>query len=310
MTIDVSDSIFILNGIKKENNYFPDYIKNYLAKYKDFCRYLNVSDKIINSIDNFSKNVFICLVEYGNGQHSSAKYFFDQAIKFVDFDFLCNSLKDNIFYRARINKEGKLPKNEMFHIPFEKRYLVSTQRYSYPGLPCLYLSSSFELCCNELNNWSPELNIATLQKKSDKQITVLDLFFFEKYDFDNLSTYEYEKFILNWPLVACCSMSYCEVQNMNFRYDYVFPQLLLEYVIDKNAESCINGQCVEILGIRYHSVKNNLFINENNNHTSCSNYVFPTLSNLKNGHCRILKKLFIVNEVFYLRELQLEQQTQ
>ena len=33
----------------------------------------------------------------------------------------------------------RLSNSQMFHIPFEMRDRVATQRYSFPGLPCLYL---------------------------------------------------------------------------------------------------------------------------------------------------------------------------
>ena len=38
----------------------------------------------------------------------------------------------------------------MFHIPFNKRGKVETQRYSAPGYPCLYLGSSVNACWEEL----------------------------------------------------------------------------------------------------------------------------------------------------------------
>ena len=45
-------------------------------------------------------------------------------------------------YRARIGTLESFRKDEIFHVPFHLRHLVATQRYSIPGLPCLYLGGS------------------------------------------------------------------------------------------------------------------------------------------------------------------------
>lgn len=47
-------------------------------------------------------------------------------------------------YKCRENsKLFHFTKDEMFHIPYAKRYLVGNQRYSLSGLPCLYLGRIF-----------------------------------------------------------------------------------------------------------------------------------------------------------------------
>ena len=46
-------------------------------------------------------------------------------------------------YKCRENsKLFHFSKDEMFHIPYEKRNLVGNQRFSLSGLPCLYLGGS------------------------------------------------------------------------------------------------------------------------------------------------------------------------
>lgn len=45
-------------------------------------------------------------------------------------------------YKCRENaKLFHFTKDEMFHIPYDKRNLVGNQRYSLSGLPCLYLGA-------------------------------------------------------------------------------------------------------------------------------------------------------------------------
>ena len=59
------------------------------------------------------------------------------------------SLED--YYRIReIGKQPfRLERKELFHIPYNKNYLVGTERYSMPGYPCLYLASQAELAWYE-----------------------------------------------------------------------------------------------------------------------------------------------------------------
>ena len=54
-------------------------------------------------------------------------------------------------YKCRENsKLFHFSKDEMFHIPYEKRNLVGNQRFSLSGLPCLYLGGSSYICWEEL----------------------------------------------------------------------------------------------------------------------------------------------------------------
>lgn len=304
MNIDINDDIFVLKRIKNTEEYFPDYVDSYLKSYICFLKKNNIKSEIISIIENFSKNIYICLVEYYCGQHNSAKYYFDKAISCMNFKDIYEPLEDNIFYRARDNSKSRLSTDEMFHIPLEKRYLVSTQRYSYPGLPCLYLGSSYQVCCDELNKWNDDLNIAIIEKNSTSKAMILNLHFFEKFDFNKLSYSDFEKFIIFWPLVACCSFVYENFENMKFRPDYIVPQLLLEYIIDKNADEAIKCTGEKVCGIKYHSVKKAFFIDkETDLKVSYNNYVFPVRSNQSSGYCTNLKKQFDVKYVLFLREL-------
>ena len=49
---------------------------------------------------------------------------------------------EKAFYRMRNSQEYvQYEKNEMYHIPFDKNYLVGNERFSITGFPTLYLSS-------------------------------------------------------------------------------------------------------------------------------------------------------------------------
>ena len=304
--IKISDPVFSIDNlnIKDCEEDFPSRVKLYLKMYESFLHKTKVSSKIVEQVSSFAKNINRCLIEYYSGQHDSANFYFLEAMCNIDYKDILHPLNEEMFYRARKNDSDIFSKEEMFHIPFEKRYLVSTQRYSYPGLPCLYLASSLDLCCDELNCHDDNLNIALIEKEKDKEIFILDLFFFDSYDFQNLSLEEFEKFIKFWPLVACCSFVYEYTDEMKFRPDYIIPQLLLEYIIDKKAEFNLQGIDIEIYGIRYHSVKTDFWREDTKaKKDRFANYVFPALSVSKSGVCRILDSFFAVKQVLLLKQL-------
>ena len=65
--------------------------------------------------------------------------------------------KNYSFYRIRIHKTNfTLSQQEFFHIPFNLRGKVKTQRFSIPGFPSLYLGTTIYVCWEELNR--PNIN--------------------------------------------------------------------------------------------------------------------------------------------------------
>lgn len=301
MLINPKNTIFTINEISSKEVYFPDYVKAYFSTYIDYLKSIKYATQIVSKIEGFAYNLNICLKDYYCGQHDSAQFFFRKAIGCIDCNDVYRNLTDCLFYRARKNENSLFSPSEMFHIRFEHRYKVRTQRYSYPGLPCLYLGSSIEVCCDELGCWDDNLNIAQVSKQSSEDIGIFDLYFFEEYDFNNLEPEQENQFVCLWPLVACCSFTYQNADGMSFRPDYIVPQLLLEYIIDKNAENGLHGSDTMAYGIRYHSVKKPL-INFNSSKSTCDyiNYVFPVLSNGSTGFCEMLERIFRVEQVFLL----------
>jgi len=50
-----------------------------------------------------------------------------------------SDIETNRIYRMRLGCNEDLTRGDIFHVPYDKRHKVATQRYSIPGLPCLYL---------------------------------------------------------------------------------------------------------------------------------------------------------------------------
>ena len=310
--IDLSEQLFDIQSFQIRNCEcnFIQRANSYFDMYEKFLQRIMVSQDILRQFQTFSRNIKLCLLEYYAGQHDSSRYYFCEAMRSVDCQQILACLDDKIFYRARRQEEKArstectFSKDEMFHIAFEKRYRVATQRYSYPGLPCLYLGASVAVCCDELNCRDENLNIAVVEKWGSKDVWIVDLFFFKNYNFNFLTKQQYDTFITLWPLVACCSFVYSETTDMNFRPDYILPQLLLEFVIDLKAEYGIRGDDKEIIGIRYHSVKKPFWnLASETTEQNYVNYVFPALTVEESGYCKSLQQHFDVKTVVLLKQI-------
>lgn len=108
----------------------------------------NLSD-IVAMAEN-STNVIIFVIElYYEGKIADAynkiiglDYFStinkEQYIRIISD--ICNGTEHKTLYRGRCSKESLLNIKEMFHRPFSQRQYICTERYSVPGLSCLYLA--------------------------------------------------------------------------------------------------------------------------------------------------------------------------
>lgn len=181
------------------------------------------------------------------------------------------------FFRMRIRK-GNVPfmRTEMFHIPFQLRGLVATQRFSIPGFPCLYLGRTLYGCWEELNR--PDINeFQAIRFKSLSPIKYLDLTR-PTYD-DNLLTRDIYHYFMTWPLIACCSMKVKDYSHA-FKSEYIMPQLLLQWVRENNV----------IDGIRFNSTHINF--HESASTGDFSNLVMPVKTNTENGFYQELQGFF------------------
>ena len=191
---------------------------------------------------------------------------------------------------------------ELFHVPFEKRHLVSNQRYSIAGLPCLYLGSSAWVCWEELGRpdldkvFISQFRIAKKMKVLDFHVTPRDLcqaFYQRHHILRNRSSQELETFnnfsknfptfdarfvesyIRLWPLIAACSVKRSMVQG-SFFPQYIVPQMLLQWIRQEN----------EIDGVRYFSTltPRGAF--------AFHNYAFPVRDIKHEGRCSYLQDKF------------------
>ncbi|MDE6240793.1 MAG: hypothetical protein K2M08_00040 [Anaeroplasmataceae bacterium] len=180
-------------------------------------------------------------------------YAFKGNSMYVDFE---EELDELYLVRGRIVEPHKeLPAEEMLHIPLNMRENVDTYRYSIPGVPGLYLSQNSYILWNELRNPSlDQLTISNFDLKELLNENIIDLSYYIELFYDALEhveTYQLlDKQILSTiktlrviPLVIACSVVYDNNSNRKFKVEYLFPQLLMQY---------LNSKCI---GIAYRSTR-------------------------------------------------------
>ncbi|MCC6158085.1 MAG: hypothetical protein IT350_08520, partial [Deltaproteobacteria bacterium] len=214
-------------------------------------------------------------------------------------DVKVDSLLLNL-YRCRTDQiPTSLGRRDMFHIPFSRRKLVGRQRYSVPGLPCLYLGGSVYTCWTELGE--PPLHSMVMSR-------------FELLDFSGIYDFGYstemvdtllniasqwpqghssrsvaikivKDYIELWPLLLALSLDN-ESQSAPFIHEYIFPQMFLQWALRQE----------DFVGIRYLS---NRVCRQfaNGISTFVSNYVFPARGDKHYGdYSETLRERFLLTD--------------
>ncbi len=280
---------------------FLDFIDSTLKNYLTIIESINEGSIVEKLKENIEKIKFLCesLVEAYKQLHLGfifkSYHHFDLGLKEVESFLFSRGIMTHplseiqAYYRGR--KCDKTPeKSEMFHLPFQKRHLATTQRFSIPGLPCLYLGDSAYVCWEELNRPVNEefyisryeicdylklktLDISMTPKKVATMIKVATKVTGNIDTWDKL-TLEY---LIKWPLIFCCSIK-VKNEDAPFKPEYIIPQYLLDWVRSNKNFNCI----------KYFSIKTNLFQNIDN--SSFTNVVIPVQEIQEKGFCNTLLK--------------------
>lgn len=281
-------------------------ISKLLTSYIKDLEEIGVSQIVIDTIKQFRKSVSFTISNYLKGIHSNAFENFGKAIdtlQIIDSPLLSVELGDVLLYRGRVNSESEdFSNDQMYHIPLNKRGIIATQRYSFPGLPCLYVGASVYTCWVELNRPSFEnFQVATVKASCEAQKKkVLDmshipqrLVELQKEDWFNTDDY-----LRYWPLIALCSIK-VRNEGHTFKPEYMFPQFLLEYILKRKSEH---------IGIKYASIKAAAISKKqftDDWHTYV-NYVFPARSDsMSDEQCTYLAENFMIDRTRSGKELQI-----
>lgn len=293
---------------------FPAFLKKL---FKEFLQAIDnidegtITEELKNNrkkLKNVCNLIFKSATTYYVGFPSKAYYEFEETMTIIE-DFLILKNVGVVFneltpyYRARKGEGKQYQRHEMFHIPFEDREKVTTQRFSVPGLPCLYLSNSIYVCWEELRR--PDINKMQISrcKLENMRYKFLDISLTPSFMctmLENISSKESAEFskrtqkealdswnkgslnfIMRWPLIAACSIK-VKKEDAAFKPEYIFPQFLLQWVThSKNYQ-----------GIKYFSVEANLV--DNFNFSRLINYAIPVKTIAASGYCKDLTNSFSI----------------
>ena len=281
-------------------DYFPEYLEyqltNFIKIYEEkFVPLIDEGirfnsrkkDVIISKIKTLCYAIIKSVNYFYRGEILSATQEFNEAmgkVSFNDLSFL-NSIRipeQTNFYRARVASHIKYEREDLFHVNFNSRHIVSTNRYSIPGLPALYLGDTSYICWEEFSQ--PDLkNLNFSLFRNTKELKIIQLLRIEdllnQLDGDKVENIPYIlTYFTFFPLTLACSIKVKHAAG-NFKPEYIIPQLLLQFISHSN----------EYDGLKFPSSK----IDYSKLHGMTTyNYVFPVKTIKKEGYCNTLSDMF------------------
>ena len=221
---------------------------------------LETSLKKLTTIESYFESIQSIYLTWINGQ---VKQSIDKLTEIIDDGDLLRQrdrFDKYFFFRGRHSK-NYLTTDELLHIPFDKRYLISNQRYSITGQPIIYLGLSVLDVFAELkvqNSDFFDINFSTFILKPDQTLNVFD--FTSEFEsllttIDNLSKsganlrfddsqFSYHKdtdrMFYKSILISLCSFKRRkESENWSFCEEYVLPQLVTEIAREKGFDGIL-----------------------------------------------------------------------
>lgn len=249
---------FDLPIVIRYDNEYQEVLKNKLEQYKSIVQELRVSENCKNHVNSVCNMINEVLKEYYNGYTMNATQMLIEIIsKHQNNAFLVSSIDNNYafrgmappqirpfenkiyeemmneplyFFKARVS-EKKLEKKDMFHIPYNQRGLISTQRFSMAGVPCMYFSTTSFGCWLELSMPEKEYFYCSAYKLP-LEWKILNLCVHQSViqnamNFQDNPKFDEEDALIVFPLVIATSFRVLE-RNRSFKSEYIISQLLMQ----------------------------------------------------------------------------------
>lgn len=315
------NEVVILPKERRKDEYFQDFVTKVFKDYILLIEQLN-NDKTGNIIKNRKPRIIkLCsIIEraidcYFKGMSYEAYgLIFKEITEYLDYscdhyfrDRMNFNFEKQPLFRLRRSDKGRLSKEEMFHIPFEKNEMVEAYRYSIPGVPCLYLGGSIYVCLKELNleKICDDIFVSRFKVKDSYsgKIKILNLGMLPQKFAAHIENSRYYNestqiaigdYLICWPLIAACSF---RVNNPDeyFKPEYIIPQMLLQWVKYEGKYD----------GIQYFTTK----IKENEypeKYFTYQNFVFPPKKIIRKGFCSELMSYFDWSEPISWKEAKVQ----
>lgn len=244
---------------------------------------------ILDKIDTTEKTVCQILSAFLRGNQQDALMKTYKMMKSMKLDKISPGIP---MYKCRENsKLFHFSKDEMFHIPYNKRNLVGNQRFSLSGLPCLYLGGSSYICWEELGR--TELNSTNYCGYSlGEDVKMFDFLL----PIEITNPHQIRKIVL----ILACSLA--ASRDSIFKPEYILSQSILHTLIYRSyyshSQICLRFYSSHLLNgdADYFNADydNKIFL------ARYVNYVFPAASSKSEGYSDDLRKVFNQTETISL----------
>lgn len=262
--IDTSMNEFKLPRYCYQDSSYYDELKNILQAYLDYIKTIKgLHQDTIVEVDENIKLILHSIIDYYNASFSIAKEDIMLILKkYTNSKFLVTTVNecyafrgmayypelllsmykdyaiyDNMrniplnFFKAR-DADYPMEIKDMLHIPLNRRGIVSTQRFSMNGIPCIYLATTSYCCWLEMNIPSKQnFYVSSFEIQTD--LKVLNLCISQGL-INGCSLYDNEEqldllnqMIKIWPLICATSFSISE-KNRAFKSEYIVSQLTMQ----------------------------------------------------------------------------------
>ncbi|ARV91167.1 hypothetical protein BK744_21695 [Bacillus thuringiensis serovar zhaodongensis] len=134
------------------------------------------------------------------------------------------------FFKARTGTEG-FGKRDFLHIPFDKRGIVSTQRFSIAGVPCMYFGATSYVSWLELGKPADnEFNVSSYKVPGETKVLNLAI---TQHLINGLAAFNDDwlkdalSLIELFPLIIATSYKVRD-NNRSFKSEYIISQLVMQ----------------------------------------------------------------------------------
>lgn len=271
------------------NTEFKDHVKSLLDAYiqliddldsQDRCNnWEEIQEKVINNSDK----IIITIDYYYRGLFSEAYNCLKEALETVPRTRIHQCFP---LYKMRVVEDGCSPNHEgIFHIPFSRRGKVPSNRFSAPGIPCLYMGLSAAICWEELNR--PNIQntyISMFQPQNHYGYINLNLPIYDLWYHRDGVFFVHD--LQQFPFIIA-SMVHVAHNEDNFKPEYIIPQLIMQWVVDKREDDSDNKD----LGVFYSSIHFN-YTDLYRDISRYTNVAIPAICNGEKKYSNKLSQLF------------------
>lgn len=216
-----------------------------------WCDDLNKCLTEIGDIEEWISEIRKSYVFWISGEYTNAAATLESAIDCKNIFANKISISSDFAFSIRARKSsGRLAKKDLFHIPFDKRNLISNQRYSINGSPMLYLGQSVTGVIREIRAQDTpieEVSFSAFVMRSPSSLRIANLTnrfpslystFKTLHEADSEVSFDDGRWgnlaqdcingFYTYILASCCAFRTSGADSTQFKEEYVIPQLLSE----------------------------------------------------------------------------------